>query len=189
MEHQSKIQGYRIQHPTNEWIIDIQEKQNKLENLVNQLSLINNTDYEIQSYLDKGLLKFNEGKYEEAIKTYNLVLEKDPNNIVALTNKGNTLNFMANYQEALISLKKAIEKSPKYLPALLNIGTTYFLMGNYQESIIILDDILKIDPTNAIVFNNKAKALFALGKKDEAERCVKKAIELNPHLKNSWKIK
>ena len=71
----------------------------------------------------------------------------------------------------------------------MNIGTTHILMGNYKEAIRYLDDVLKGDPNNAIVFNNKAKALFALGLNDEAEICVKKAIELNPNLARIWKLK
>jgi tetratricopeptide (TPR) repeat protein len=188
IEQQSKIQGYRTSDVSIDWITKMQEKQDKIADLISTLSLNNSRDYEIESYLDKGLINYNEGKYEQAIQMYNLVLQKDPNNIAALTNKGNTLNSMGNYQEALIVFQKATQQNPNYIPALLNIGTTHILIGNYEESIRYLDNVLKSDPNNAIVFNNKAKALFALGRTDEAEMCVKRAIELNPHLARIWKL-
>ena len=50
--------------------------------------------------------------------------------------------------------------------------------GNYEEAIQALDKAIELDPNLSNAWNNKGKALNALGRATEAEAAFAKANEL-----------
>ena len=61
---------------------------------------------------DKDNSLLNQRKYEEAITLYDKALEIDPNDVVALNNRGAALDTLGKKQEALASLNKALTIDP-----------------------------------------------------------------------------
>jgi tetratricopeptide (TPR) repeat protein len=59
-------------------------------------------------------------KYNEAIGCYYKVLEIEPDNVEAWTNKGTSLGNMGKYNEAIECYDRALEIEPKYALALYN---------------------------------------------------------------------
>jgi len=161
----------------------IEKREERLDNIVQELP---NNEFDIQYYIDKGLIKNSAGKYEEAIKIYNVVLEKDQNNIIAMNNKGDSLNNLGRYEEAIAWLDKAIHLNPNYLPALINRGNALMFLGKYEEAIKYYDDALRNDPNSVLALNNKAKALVTLGRYEEANEFIDRALKINPNLAVAW---
>ena len=54
----------------------------------------------------------NLSKYQEAIEWYDKALKIDPNNILALNNKGLALSNLGKYQEAIEWYDKALKIDP-----------------------------------------------------------------------------
>ena len=53
------------------------------------------------------------GKFKESITYFDKVLAIDPNNVLALNEKGNALGGLGNYKEAIAYYDKALAVDPK----------------------------------------------------------------------------
>ena len=51
---------------------------------------------------NQGVQLYRDGKYQEAIDTFDKVLAEDPNNVNALSDKGLVLSVLAKHDEAII---------------------------------------------------------------------------------------
>lgn len=121
-----------------------------------------------------------EGRYKEAIKCYQKILEQKPNHIVAINN----LAFIyANYLPTSENLRKArklidsvIDQYPKY-PQLLDTSAWIFYQSKDYEK--ALDDLLeatRIDPENPSYHYHLGLVYRALGQNTLAKNEFKKAL-------------
>ncbi|MDC0202929.1 tetratricopeptide repeat protein, partial [Candidatus Nitrosopelagicus sp.] len=62
--------------------------------------------------VEEGNKLFLKKKFQESIKKYETVLEQEPNNLVALNNKGYSLSKLKKYSEALSCYDKFLQNSP-----------------------------------------------------------------------------
>ena len=63
----------------------------------------------IMDEINEGNRLFLEKKFQDAIKKYNIVLDKEPDNLIALNNMGYSLSKLKKYSDA----EKALQKSFK----------------------------------------------------------------------------
>lgn len=136
---------------------------------------------------------YSQGKYEEAIKCYDHILEKKPNAAGIWCSKGNTLAFLKKYNEALSCYDKALKTDPKNkentLKAIKKLKNfeqidNYFKEAkkvSWSESILIYDKILKSDPNNINAWLSKGFAYHSLSKYEKAIICYKKVLKLDPN--------
>ena len=132
---------------------------------------------------EEGINLGKSGKYQEAIKIFDNVLEIDPKHIDALADKTYALCYLHKYEEAITTCNKALEIDPKNTHALCNldeVGACLGESGKYTEAIKIFDKILEIDPKNVGTLVNKASALIRLHKNEEAIIICNKALEYSP---------
>jgi len=88
------------------------------------------TDYNVEAEkLEK------KGKYKEAILLLNKAIEKDPNNIYALINRGVDKSILEDYNGAIDDYSKVIEINPDNILAYLNRGKNKKRIKNYQGAI------------------------------------------------------
>jgi tetratricopeptide (TPR) repeat protein len=64
-------------------------------------------------------------KVDEAIKSLNEQLAKEPKNTLALGQLGDIYRVTENYDKSIEAYKKAIEIDPKFTAAILNLATSY----------------------------------------------------------------
>jgi tetratricopeptide (TPR) repeat protein len=69
-----------------------------------------------------GLLRFQQGRYEEALLNFDRVLAKDPGHRDALYNRATTLAYMGRPAEALPSFERLLTIEPGHFEALYNRG-------------------------------------------------------------------
>jgi tetratricopeptide (TPR) repeat protein len=58
--------------------------------------------------------------------------------------------------------------------------------GDYEAAIRLLADAISLDPDNVVALNNKGAALDALGKREAAEACYRRAIALSDTYELAW---
>ena len=121
---------------------------------------------------------FNQGKYDEAVKTFDMALEINQSFKEAWVYKAQSLVNLGKYNEAIKSFDKAIEINQSYKEAWIGKGLALYALGNYTEAINAYDEAIRLDPKDAIVWNNKGNALKALGRNTEADAAYAKAKEL-----------
>ncbi|CAF3810035.1 unnamed protein product [Adineta steineri] len=111
-------------------------------------------------YHQLGLTKYNQGKYQEAIKFYEISLAiykktlapNHPNLAMSYNNIGLVYDNMRNYSKALLFHEKALkirqQTLPLYHPDLAmsynNIGLVYDNMRNYLQALLFHEKALKI---------------------------------------------
>ncbi len=87
----------------------------------------------------KGRIQFGEhllqnGEIYEALKIFDDVLDKEPDNIIALNDKGVALNTLGRYQDAIQNLLKAIQIDNNNSNAIFNLISNYFAIGKWKEA-------------------------------------------------------
>ena len=93
-----------------------------------------------------GAIRFDQGRYEEAILAYNKVIEINPQNAAAWNNRGIALGLVGRYDDALESFFKATEINPSSADAWFNLGIAYDFFGEYSSAVNAYTRVLEINP-------------------------------------------
>jgi len=142
------------------------------------------------SYNALGTFYFRRSENEKALQMFQKVTELAPENHIGYVNLGAVYSELGRYSEAVEPLRKSILLRPSY-GAYANLGTSYFAVHNFAEAASSYTEATKLDPQQHIAWGNLGEAQFYAGKRDEAFRAYRKAIELaerelqvNPHDSN-----
>jgi tetratricopeptide (TPR) repeat protein len=157
-----------------------------------------------QSLIDKGIILYNQGRSDEAIKCIDEAIRLDQdyayawnikgailrNQGAALDNPEISLDGQDKYDEAMRCFDEAIRLDPNLTQAWIDKGiallgqgralTRIGLDGNsvYDEAIKCFDEAIRLNPDNAVVWNQKGAALYRMGRDTEAETAFSRAKEL-----------
>jgi len=85
-------------------------------------------------------------KYHKCVEAYEIALKKDPNNVIALNNKGATLAEFKAYPEAIKCFNEVLEMDPENAAAWHNKGVILATLGKPQEAVKYFDKALEVDP-------------------------------------------
>ena len=142
--------------------------QNQLENLnVDELNAI-------------GLDLLEQDKYEEAIRYFDQILKVEPNDIIALSNKGAAYAQSGNYEESLKFFNKALEVNPSDVYILSNKGAALSKLGKVDEALLTVEKILDIEPNNVKILSVQADMLRSIEKYHDAAKVYEKILEVEP---------
>ncbi len=129
----------------------------------------------------KGIEQRKRGEIDDALQSFERVLEIDPTNEAALHNKGVALRSSGRYAEALVCFDRAQERDPDNPVILFNRGFCLGKLERFEEAVKAFDRVLALNPENASGWFNKGKILQKMGRTDEAEEHLRKAQELGYH--------
>ena len=115
---------------------------------------------DVNDLLQKGLELNNASRYNEAIPYFDKVLEIDPNNMAALSNKGSALLQDHKYNESISYFDKVLKIDPKNVAALSNKAGAFMKLGKYKEAIRYAEEALAIDPEHQQAVKNEVLAYF-----------------------------
>ncbi|MBI5146721.1 MAG: tetratricopeptide repeat protein [Thaumarchaeota archaeon] len=123
----------------------------------------------------------NLGKYDEAIKCYDLALELVPNHVDTLYKKAYSLSNLGKQNEAIKCYDLILEIKPDAINALYEKASIcFYSLKKYDEAIKCYDKILKVDNNHLGALTNKGQILKNLGKYDEAIKCYDDVLEIKP---------
>ena len=113
----------------------------------------------IQENIQKGLMLYDIGEFNDALDVFGQILETDPRN-----------EFIKQYYDRskIETLDSSGEMAPEAKRKYLE-GVDKFLLGKYQEAIVIWEEILKTDPYNKKVLEalNGARERVKRAQSDE----------------------
>ena len=130
---------------------------------------------------ENGTSLYNQGKYSEALQSFNNALEFDTRSPQIWYNKGNALYSQGKYDEALKAYDKVVELDPQYTDAWFAKGKALYYQRKYDEAILACDKVIELNPQDADAWNIKNKALNALGITVEANQALDKATRSDPN--------
>ena len=121
------------------------------------------------SLINNGNTLASKGNYNGAIAMYNQVLERDPNNIKALYDKGKALTLLAKFapslnSEAIATYDKILSLDPNNIGALYGKANALGKLGNYNASTGYYNKILSINATNTKALKSEASIKAKLNK-------------------------
>ena len=162
-------------------------QRNKTKDLV---SALQNTErgiaidsLHIQSHYMRGLVLHDMGRWEEAIKSFNVAIALNPSNPGAYYDRGVAKRKLGKVEEAIADYTITINLDPSYDRAYNNRGYAKMTIEDYEGA--ILDYTAAIRITNsAYAYNNRGYARLKLGDLENARIDCEKSIELDPE--NSW---
>lgn len=127
-----------------------------------------------------GRIRYEEGKFDEALKQAERVLSKEPGNAKAAWLKAYTLLTQKQYDEALDALNQGLEKDPA------NIGLNALKVRlheeqkKYTEVIQDFDYLVKMHPDDKKIRIDRINSLIRFGKPDQVEAAMLETIEKYP---------
>jgi tetratricopeptide (TPR) repeat protein len=160
---------------------DIQLKIQQLTKQLEELKAKNpQLFFTIDDYLKQGDALFFQGRYQDAIISYDKVIKKQPDCYLAWVSRGWALRRLGRYEEALKSYQKAIDIKPEDSLGWYGKANALRELQQYDEAIIAYDKSLKFNPDFEWAWYRKARCYLVKGDIDKAVENLEKAIELNP---------
>ena len=120
----------------------------------------------------------NNGDNDKAIATASEALRLNPDDAVALTNRGVAYARKGDYDQALADYDKAIRREPKYARAFNDRGALYGRKGDNDRAIADYNEAIRLDPKYARAFCNRARAKLKINDAS-GNADIAKARELN----------
>ena len=108
-------------------------------------------ELEIGEMINVAIQLKNQGRFEEALSIYDSILQKEPDNEMALINKAVLLKNTDKIGEAIKIYDKILKKDPHNFGALANKGAALACIFKYKEAIEFYDKALKIQPDEQMV--------------------------------------
>ena len=132
--------------------------------------------------ITKSAQKFiSNGQWEEAYREYKKIHRNDTNYANALANQTLILLDAEKYDQAIETSKEGLKlKSIYNYNFYVNLSVALLRNKSYEKSLEIINEALTKYPKSFVLLYNKATALNALNKHEEALLFFKKTIQLNP---------
>ena len=93
-----------------------------------------------------GVLRFQQGRYAEALELIGTALKMKPDAVDALYHHGNALQHLNRSEEALASYDKALAIRSDYADAWINRGTALQNLRRFEEALASYDKALTVKP-------------------------------------------
>lgn len=109
------------------------------------------------------------GRFEEALRHYEIALELDPFSLQINTNLATTYYLRGEYDRAIKFLMKTSELEPNYMPIRFVMGCTYIQQHRLEEAIAEFQLIYKMDEEAYLALGFMGYAHALAGQRAEAE--------------------
>ena len=121
-------------------------------------------------YLNQGLAKAQQGRYQEAIAAYTQALQANPNYVAAYSNRGLAQREFGAFAAAIADFDQVIHLEPKNAIALYNRGETYAKLGALREALADLNQALQLQPTYPEAYNTRSVRLYEVRQASDGAR-------------------
>ena len=136
---------------------------------------------ELQSVAIAAKKNLRQHKYRTAEKQYQTILEKDPNNLDALSNLGVVYFRSGKTETAESTLKKALAIAPNDASVLTTLGIVHYRQSKFDEALKELRKAVEINPNSATAHNYLGITASQKGRQQEAEKEMLQAIAEDPN--------
>ncbi|KAL0479732.1 hypothetical protein AKO1_007558 [Acrasis kona] len=163
---------------------------NEVDEAIQQYQRVSRIDsqYLYTSY-HLGHLLYNQGRYDEAMHSFASAIEKNPDDVISMFNKGMCNKFLGNKEDAIEDFKGAISIQPKFLQSHLALVNT--LPAGDSSIVSVLDGAINVvdddsDPELASGLYFERGLLQSRNEKhQDAVQDFTSAIKLNPTMIDS----
>jgi len=123
---------------------------------------------------------FNHGRPDEAISSFRLALERNPNDATAWRHLGRLLFRQARYDEAIEPLRTAARLDPYMTLGTVWLADAFWAVGRAEEALYRLRDSIERQPNFPQAHDRLATYLLQTGDTAEAMQHILRAQDLDP---------
>jgi predicted TPR repeat methyltransferase len=127
-----------------------------------------------------GMLRFHQGRSDEAVEFLRRSIEAKPDNPHALINLGNLLTDRVDLDGALKAFARATELAPDLAIAWYNFGICFRRMQRPQEAVNALYKAVQLDSHHTLAHEALARLLYLLSRSPEALEIYQRWLENEP---------
>ncbi len=135
---------------------------------------------DIRPILRQAFTESGSGRYPEALRLFDAVLEAEPDNRTALLGRAVAFRRAGKAQEALADLDLVLRMEPKNAAALLNRGRLLQERGDRRGALEAFDLLVAVAPNDWDVWMARGDVLAKMGRTEEALRSYGEAQHRNP---------
>src|SRR5882724_6200760 len=128
----------------------------------------------------KGHIQFELEQFDDAVKTYEKLLEIVPRHATANFNLAICYEKLGRWQEATDSFQKSLQADPQRQEAQLGLGICLLHQEKPEPAIVCFDRVLARTPAHETALFGKAVSLQLLWKFDEATALYLQLLGKNP---------
>ena len=118
-------------------------------------------------------------EYNEGLILSNSLIENDPNNFTAITNRGIILNHLGKFKEAVKDFSLILKINPNNTDALSNMGLSEKRLGNYKSALKLINSAIEKDGSHIEAHCIKAGIFNDLNDNFKSSKYYKKALSIN----------
>ena len=133
-----------------------------------------------------GIIAAIEAHWEGALRFFDLAIQSDPNNFLALSNRGNILKVLMRFDEALQSYEAALLLNPSDVSALCNAAAIFNLRHEYGLSLACSERASSISPETLMAWEEIGKTYWLAKHYEKAIDAFDRVIALDPNNLNAW---
>jgi tetratricopeptide (TPR) repeat protein len=133
------------------------------------------------AYYWRGILRELLLSHGQAIDDYRRVLERMPDFDDARRRLAEKLLVVHHYEEARQHFEQLLVQTPGDQDLLLGLARAVHGLSDMAMAQTVLDRLLAIGPANGLALEERGKVAFELGQTEEAEKLLRKAVQLKPH--------
>jgi tetratricopeptide (TPR) repeat protein len=139
-----------------------------------------------EKWFEQGYALYDEGRYKEAITSFDHALKIKPDNHEAWNNRGAALFNLGRLKEAISSYDNALKIKPDDHLAWGYRGNALDDLGRNEEAITSYDNALKIKPDDHLAWGCRGNPLVNLGRIEEAIASFDQALKIKPDWHEAW---
>ena len=147
------------------------------------------TDHSREQELKEGDTYYRARRYEEALAVYDRVIQMDPRDARAYSNKGNALRKLKRNKEALEAYERALTIEPRSAFVWISKGKIFYSSKRFDEALVAYNHALAINPNNPVIWASKGNVLYALKRHHEALDAYDSALTITPDDASIWAAK
>ena len=127
-----------------------------------------------------GTLQLQQGRFAEAIASFDRVLGLKAGNADTYANRGVALCNLQRFKDAVVSFDKALGFKPKAPELLCNRGMALYYLGRLELALASYDQALEAQPQYFDALMARANVLRELKRSDEALKSYERVFALAP---------
>jgi len=130
--------------------------------------------------VNMGVVLGRMGKHALVLDAYADALEREPANPVAYFNLGTTLRQMGRLEDAASALEDLLDLDPTFPRARVALANVLGELNRLEPARMLLEDELEDHPESAACWSSLGLVHVCLNDPVEGERCLLRALELDP---------
>ncbi len=140
----------------------------------------------LEAHFVLGNLFVKQEDWDGAINAYREALALDPEYLSAVLGLADAYRLAERYDEAAAGYRRLLDLDPNDNKAHYHLAEIHAAREEYEEALAVLERLETTGEQRAPAHNLKGQCLLSLGRLDEAEAELRRALEMDDRLSDAW---